>query len=163
MPDSPIKKFLEAGAQFSDVSRKQAESLVKNLVKAGEMSRKDAEEFVQTLVERGRERSERISATIQREVAKQVDAMKVQFEEVQQRVEQLARQVQGNAAPPATKKPAAKKPAAKPAAKKKPPAKKKAPAKKKSPASKKPATKTAPATKAVGSSGVRKVGTTRQA
>ena len=39
MVDSSLKKFIDAGAQFTDGSRKQAESLVRSLVNAGEVRR----------------------------------------------------------------------------------------------------------------------------
>ena len=93
MADSPIKQFIDAGVQFSEVSRKQAESLVKGLVKAGEVRRKDAEGLVQTLIERGRQTSEQIAEAIQKEVAKQVDVLKAQYAEVEARVEQLTQQL----------------------------------------------------------------------
>ena len=153
MADSPIKKFLEAGVQLSDVSRKQAEAVVKTLVKAGEVRRKDGEELVQTLIERGRETSEHIAAAIQKEVAKQVDALKAQFEGVEARVDELSRQLRGDATP--TEKAPAQQGSAKPASAKQARAKQ-ARAK---PGSAKPGS----AKQAVGSSGVRKVSTTRQA
>ena len=87
MAVSPIKKFLDAGLQFTEMSRQQAESLVKSLVKAGEVRRKEADELVQTLIERSRETSEHISALVQQEVSKQMAALASQFEEIEARVE----------------------------------------------------------------------------
>ena len=155
MANSTIKKFLDAGAQFTEMSKKQAESLVKTLIKSGEMQRKDADRVIQKLFARGKETTDKISALVQHEVAQQVSAFSERFDEMEDRVEALAKSLRGNAskvaatpAPaPAEKVPAKKVPAKKAAAAKVPA--KKAPAKK------------APA-KAVGASGVRKVATSRK-
>ena len=68
MPKSQIQKFIEAGMQFTEVSRKQAEAFVQSLVKSGEVRRKDAEQLVQTLVDRGRETTESVAAAVQAEI-----------------------------------------------------------------------------------------------
>ncbi len=170
MAPPSIQQLIDAGVEFTEMTRKQADAFVKQLVKAGEVPRRDAESVVKSMVDRGRETSERISTSVQREVAKQVGWMSERFDELEDRFEALAEsladRVPGMPAP--VKKAPAKKTAAKKAPAKKTPAKKtaakKAPAKKapakKAPAKKAPAKK-APAKKAVGSSGVRKVATTR--
>ena len=44
MTDSPLlKRLLDAGAQFGEMSQKNAEKLVNDFVKAGQLRRKDAE------------------------------------------------------------------------------------------------------------------------
>jgi polyhydroxyalkanoate synthesis regulator phasin len=143
MANSSIKKFLDAGVQFTEMSKQQAEGLVKSLVKGGEVRRKDAEHLVESLLSRGRDTTEKVAAMVQAEVAQQVAALTGRFEELEHRIESLAgsRKQASQAAAPA--------PAAKAAAKKAPA--KKAPAKQ-APAKKAPA---------VGSSGVRKVSSTR--
>ncbi len=163
MSNSTIKKFLDAGTQFTEMSKKQAESLVKTLIKSGEMQRKDADKVIQKLVARGKETTDKISALVQHEVAKQVTAFSDRFDEMEDRVEALAKSVRGRASkvaatPAPTQTPAAAAPAKKAPAKKAAAKKTAAPAKK-APA-KKAAAKKVPA-KAVGSSGVRKVATSR--
>jgi polyhydroxyalkanoate synthesis regulator phasin len=174
MANSPVQQFIDAGAQFTAMSKQQAESLVASLVKSGEMRRNDAEKLVQLLIARGKEVSERINAAVEAEVSKQMAAAKVRFAELETRVEALTKQVKSSAsnAVPAKATTAKTAPAEKPSAKKS--AAKKAPAKKttakkttakkstakNAPAKKAPAKK-APAKKAVGSSGVRKVSTSR--
>ena len=46
METSPIQKLIDAGIQFSDVSKKQAEKIVSQLVKAGDVQKRDAEKVV---------------------------------------------------------------------------------------------------------------------
>ena len=154
MADTPLKRLLDAGVQFSDMSRQQAESLVRNLVKEGEVRRKDAEDLVQSLIERGKETSEHIAATVQKEMSKQMAALTSQFEELERRIEALSQQLRGTT-PASAKKATAKKAPAK-----------KAPAKKataKKATAKKATAKKSTAKKATGSSGVRKVSTSRPA
>ena len=90
MAKSPIQKFLDAGVQFTDLSRKQAEGLVRSLVKSGDVRRKDAEQMVQTLVDRGRDTTERIASMVQQEVARQFAAFSEQFDELEDKIEAIA-------------------------------------------------------------------------
>ncbi len=87
MAKPTINRLLDAGVSFTATSRKQAEAVVKQLVKAGELQRKDAEAAVQALVDRGRETTERFSAVIQGEVAKQVGRLSEQFDALEDRFE----------------------------------------------------------------------------
>jgi polyhydroxyalkanoate synthesis regulator phasin len=164
MAKPQIQKLIEAGAQFSEVSRKQAEDLVSSLVKAGEVRRNDADALIQTLVERGKQTSEQILALIQRETAKQIAVIAARFDDLEDNVEDLAAQVrsmlnqQRGARPKVEARPAGTSSTKKKAATKKATTKKKA-------ATKKATTKKRAATKktssAVGPSGVRKVSTSR--
>ena len=157
MTKSPVQQFLDAGAHFTEMSRKQAETLVRNLVKSGEVRRNEAEKLVQSLLDRGRETSERIAAAVREDVERQVEIFTSRIEEIEQRIDELTRQLTGA---PAKKAPAKKKAAAKKAPAKKKAAAKKAPAKKaaaKKTPRKKAARKTAPAAKAA------KVTTSQQA
>jgi polyhydroxyalkanoate synthesis regulator phasin len=169
MANSPVQKFLDAGVQFTEMTRKQAESIVTSWVKSGEVRRNDAEKTIQQLIARGKETSEKINAMVEAEVSKQVAAARSRFDELEARIESLAKQVGfPTSSTPAKKAPAKKQAAAKKAPAKKQAAAKKAPAKKqaaakKAPAKKQAAAKKAPAKKqAVGSSGVRKVSATRK-
>ena len=108
MPNPTIKSYLEAGVQFTEMSKKQAESLVKALVKSGDVRRKDAEELVQSLVARGRETTEKISALVHSEVAKQMAALSGSVrrrrgqDRIADRVTEAQHQAVGAAALPAT-------------------------------------------------------------
>ena len=54
MAKPTIKSYVEAGAQFTEMSRQQAEAVVKRLVKSGDVRRRDTEHMVQTILIRGR-------------------------------------------------------------------------------------------------------------
>jgi polyhydroxyalkanoate synthesis regulator phasin len=210
MTKSTIKSYVEAGTQFTEMSRQQAEAFVKNLVAAGDIRRRDAEQMLQTMLSRGRETTSQLTALVQSEVAKQLSALSERFEDVESRLESLAASLRdglmgdggggptgrspapepssATSAPPHTtaqksgakksgakksatkagaKKSASKKSATKKSAAKKSSAKKssaKKPAVKKTSAKRSAAKKTsAEKSTAVGSSGVRKVSTSRSA
>src|SRR5262245_35329400 len=90
MAKSSFKSYVEAGSQFTEMSRQQAEALVRMLVKSADIRRRDAEHMVQTMLSRGRETTEQISAIVQAEVAKQLKVLSQRFEEVEGRIESLA-------------------------------------------------------------------------
>jgi len=212
MAKSTLKSYIEAGAQFTEMPRQQAEVFVKGLVKSGDIRRRDAEQLLQTLLSRGRETTDRVAALVQAEVARQMAALAERFDDIEGRVESMAasmritvsggggaRQSEAGAVPvptsssdasapaapaaavdqpasqqkPAAKKSAAQKSAAQKSGAKKSGAKKSAAKKsgaKKSGAKKSGAKKSAARRQAtssssdsVGSSGVRKVSTTRPA
>ncbi|MDA8057436.1 MAG: hypothetical protein M0032_05615 [Actinomycetota bacterium] len=170
------KRYLEAGAAFSQMTRSRAEELVQELVSGGELQRKEAQAKVEELIERSRKSSEALVGIVRSEVLAQLDALGIHgIEDVARQVAALlsrsgadmtggtARRSSGpatTAKAPAGKAPAKRAPAKKAAAKtaaKAPAAKapaKRAPAKKaaaktaaKAPAAKAPA-KRAPAKKA---------------
>jgi polyhydroxyalkanoate synthesis regulator phasin len=161
MAKNSLQKLLEASAQMGEMTRQQAEGAVKKLVKAGAIRRSETEAAVQAMLDRGRSFAE----AVQHEVTKQLGWLASRVDELEDQLESLVSRVNPGAGPAPAKKAPAKKAPAKRAPAKKAPAKK-APAKRaparKAPAKKAPA-KRAPAKKAVGSSGVRKVATTRPA
>ena len=131
---NPIRRLLDAGLQMSELTQANAERVVHELVKAGEVRRKDTEKVVREMLEHSREASERARVTVRDEVGKQFGAIAGRLDQVESLIEQLvARLTPGSpsagddAAPapaPAAKKTAAKKTATKTAPKKKAPAKK---------------------------------------
>ncbi len=139
-----FKRLLDSGMQFSAMTQSRAESIVKELVKQGEVRRKEAEEFVAALVERGRESTERLTQLIEEEVGRQISRFAAQLDALESRVGALTGVAsrRGPAAKAPAKKAVAKKAAAKRAA-----APAKAPAKKS--ATKKAVAKKAVAKKAV--------------
>ena len=158
-PHSIVKRLLDAGMQFTEMSQSSAEKLVNEFVKAGQVRRKDAGKTVQELVDRGRSSTEHLMASVQSEVSKQLARFADQVDGLEDRIEDLARSVgmmakqAAPAAPAAAKKAPAKKAAVKKAPVKKSPVKKAA--------VKKAPVKKAPARKAAGSSGVAKVVATK--
>ena len=102
-----LKRMLDAGMQFTEVSQKQAEKLVKEFVKAGQARKKDSDEMVRQIVDRGRTLSEQVVASVQAELAKQMGKFAARLDDVEGRVEALAAKV-GLAAKAATEKVAEK-------------------------------------------------------
>ena len=117
MTGSPLlKRLLDTGAQFTEMSQKNAEKLVAVFSKAGQIRRKDAEKTVQQLVERGRATTEHVISLIQAEVSKQLGRFAKRLDDVEARVEDVAGNL-GLASKVSAKKAApAKKAAVKPAA-----------------------------------------------
>lgn len=141
-----LKRYLDAGIQFSQMTQQRAEALVRDLVRAGEVQAEQTQSLVNELVERSRRNTDRLFEQISVEVHRQVDAAETARKDVaarmQSQIDELRRQLAR-----ATKRPAKKAPAKKKAGGKKKTAAKKT-AKKKAGAKKTAAKKTA-ATKSV--------------
>jgi polyhydroxyalkanoate synthesis regulator phasin len=140
---STLQQLMDSGVQFTEMSRKQAESAVKSWVKAGQVRRSEAEANVQMLLERGKETAAQIAEAVQAEVTKQLGWLANRVDDLEEQIEGfVSRLTPGQAAAPAKRTAAKKAPAKRTAAKKAPV--KKAPAKRtaarKSPAKKAAAT-----------------------
>ena len=72
MAKSTFQRLIDAGVEFTNITRKQAESIVKQMVKAGDVRKSDADKAVQELLSRGRETSDKWNETVQRELTRQV-------------------------------------------------------------------------------------------
>src|SRR3954463_6278591 len=122
-----IQRYLDAGMQFTQMTRARAEAIVRDLVKAGEVQAEQAQALVADMVDRSRKNTERLVEQIQNEVRKQVSVAefvtKDTVSRLQSQIDDLRKQLPGPMGGGQKKAPA-KKAAAKAA-----PAKKKAPAK----------------------------------
>ena len=132
-----LKKYLDAGMQFTSMTQAKAEALVKELVKAGELQTEQAQQAVTDLLDRSRKNTEAFIDQVRTEIANSADSLGLATIADITRLEKLIasiRPAEKAAAPAPAKKAAAKKAPAKKAAAKKAPAKKaaanKAPAKK---------------------------------
>ena len=67
-----IKRYLDAGMAFTQMSREKAEEFVKDLVKQGDVRRKEAEDVIEALVERSRKNTEDLVAIVRQEIADQL-------------------------------------------------------------------------------------------
>jgi polyhydroxyalkanoate synthesis regulator phasin len=138
-----LKKYLDAGMQFTSMTQAKAEGLVKELVKAGEIQTEQAQQAVTDLLDRSRKNTEAFIEQVRTEIANSADSLGLATIADITRLEKLIASIRpadkAEAPAPATKVAAKKSPAKKPAAQKA--AAKKAPAKK-------AAAKKAPATKA---------------
>ena len=140
-----VKRYIDAALEFADLTQSRAESLVKDLVKAGEVQSDQAREAVSDLLERSRRNSEKLMEIVRKEVRRQITSLGLASQADIDRVERRLSAMFGPAKKAPAKKAPAKKASAKKASAKKASAKK-APAKK-APAKKAPAKK-APAKKA---------------
>jgi polyhydroxyalkanoate synthesis regulator phasin len=67
-----LKRYLDAGVAFTQMTRSRAESIVKDLVKAGEVQQKQAQKQVDDLVERSRKNTEQLMEMIRKEITQQL-------------------------------------------------------------------------------------------
>lgn len=140
-----IKRYLDAGMAFTQMTQARAEAIVKDLVSAGEVQAQRAEELVNALVERSRQNTDRLLGQVRKEVRDQIANLGLATKEDVARIERkLDAPATGTTKTQATKKRATKKRATK-----KKSASKKTAAKK--PASKKSAAKKSAAKKSSGS------------
>lgn len=177
MAKSTLQRLVDSGLQISEMSRQQAESVVRQLVKAGEVQRRDAEDLVQRLLEMGRETTIRVAEQVEAELLRQVRQVSARLDDVESRVESLTSQLRaGDASPSGTsgetsaagdarsastaKKSDSKSKSGASKGSEKGPGKSKKGSKEAAGGAAEPARRPAPA---VGASGVRKVATTRAA
>ena len=115
--NDPFRRYIDAGAALTQLTRARAEELVQELMKNGEVQRKEAQSKVDDLIERSRKSTESLLSLVHAEVSNQLSSLGIGS------LDDLARQVasllgRGPSSPPTT---AAKKaPAKKTAAKKAP-------------------------------------------
>jgi polyhydroxyalkanoate synthesis regulator phasin len=164
-----VKRYLDAGANFTELTQRRAEAIVKDLVKTGEVQAEQAQQAVQDLLDRSRRSTERFLELVRHEVRAQVAglglASKKELARLEKRIDVLRPKPAAKNSPAkkttakkttakktTAKKTTAKKTTAKKTTAKKAPAKKttakKAPAKKT--AARKTAAKKAPAKKSAG-------------
>src|SRR4051812_17085925 len=141
-----LKRYLDAGIAFTQMTRARAEGIVKELVKAGEIQRDQTQERVDELMDRSRKNTEQLLQLVRSEIRQQFSAMGLATQDDIRRIEA---RLNAGGAPRATgtakrstakKSPAAKRPAKKSTATKATSTKasaKKAPAKKTAGTSKK--------------------------
>src|SRR5687768_1359633 len=127
MAQNPLlRRYLDAGMQFTQMTQQRAEAIVKDLVKAGEVQAEQAQAVVSDLVDRSRKNSERLIDQVRREIRSQISNLGLA---TQDDIARLERKIDRKTA------------AARPAPRKTAPPKKATPAKKAAPARRAPATK----------------------
>lgn len=67
-----IKRYLDAGMAFTQMTQARAEAIVKELVKAGEVQAQRTEEVVNALVERSRKNTDKLLEVVRKEVRDQI-------------------------------------------------------------------------------------------
>ena len=101
-----LKRYLDAGVAFTQMTRSRAEAIVKDLVKAGEVQTEQAQQTVQELVDRSRENTERLVEMMRKEVRSQVQSLGLA---TQADVARLERRIDGLRSGASAKKAPAKK------------------------------------------------------
>ena len=105
-----FQRYLDAGRAWTEMTRDQAESTVKDLVKAGEIQQKRAKKAVDELLERSRKNAEDLSKLVRSEIQNQISSLGIATKDDLARLERKLTRSSG------TKKAAAKKTTAKKAA-----------------------------------------------
>ncbi len=85
------RKYLEAGAVLSHVTRVRAEEIVRELVNAGDLQRGQAEDWIDDLVERSRRRTEDLLALVRHEVDAQLEHLGITTEDLTAQVLEMVR------------------------------------------------------------------------
>jgi polyhydroxyalkanoate synthesis regulator phasin len=106
-----LKRYLDAGMAFTQLTQARAEAIVKDLVNAGEVQTGQAQATVADLIERSRENTERLLAQVRRDLRDQVSNLGLATKADIARLERQIASVKspGNAASKSTKKAPAKK------------------------------------------------------
>jgi polyhydroxyalkanoate synthesis regulator phasin len=150
-----LKRYLDAGLAFTQMTRTRAEGIVKDLVKAGEIQREQTQERVEELVDRSRKNTEQLIDIVRKEISQQLRQLNVVTRQELNRLESRlgrggSRSGGTTAGPKPTPTAAAPVKKAAKAVNKAVKKTAKAPAKKATPAKKAPAKKATPAKKAGG-------------
>jgi DNA topoisomerase-1 len=70
-----LKKYLDAGLAFTQMTQQRAEAIVRDLVKAGEVQAEQATQRRNDLVERSRQNTEKLVEQVRREVRDQIRSL----------------------------------------------------------------------------------------
>ena len=108
-----LKRYLDAGVAFTQMTRSRAESIVKDLVKAGELQQKQAQKQVDDLVERSRKNTEQLMEMVRKEITQQLSSVGIATKED---IARLEAKIDGAKSSAPAKKAIAKKAPAKKAA-----------------------------------------------
>jgi polyhydroxyalkanoate synthesis regulator phasin len=74
MPSEQWKHYLQAGMDVTEVTRKRAEQIVRDLVKNGEVQAHEAQQRVEELLERSRKTTEAFGERVRTEVQRQMES-----------------------------------------------------------------------------------------
>jgi polyhydroxyalkanoate synthesis regulator phasin len=98
-----LKRYLDVGMAFTELTRARAERIVKDLVRTGEVQRERAQENVDELLERSRKNTQAVADLVRRELKTQVTrlglATKDDVSRLERKVDALASRSGASAAP----------------------------------------------------------------
>ena len=81
------QQYLDAGRAWTQMTREQAEAVVKDLVKAGELQQKRAKKAVDELLDRSRKNAEELRKTVRHEIQSQISSLGIATQEDLARLE----------------------------------------------------------------------------
>jgi polyhydroxyalkanoate synthesis regulator phasin len=70
-----LKRYMDAGLAFTQMTRSRARAIVQDMVKAGELQREQTQEWVDDLLERSRKNTEQMLDLVRKEVRQQLASM----------------------------------------------------------------------------------------
>jgi len=88
-----IKRMIDAGLQFTQMTQARAEEIARDLQESGAVRFDEVQSTVSELMERGRDNTEQLLGLIQREVSKQLANFGVDVKDLEARVEELHQRV----------------------------------------------------------------------
>ena len=74
-PSDPWKRYLDAGMEITNLTRRRAEKIVKEFVKEGTVRGEQAQERVEELLDRSRKASEQLLGVVRTEVTRQMQSL----------------------------------------------------------------------------------------
>ena len=102
-----LRRYLDAGMAFTQLTRARAEAIVKDLVKAGELQREQTQDALEDLLERSRKNTDQLRDLVRKEIREQLASIGLATKDD---IARLERKLSGGAktAAPAKKAPAKK-------------------------------------------------------
>lgn len=70
-----LRRYLDAGMAFTQLTRARAEAIVKDLVRAGELQREQTQDRVEDLLERSRKNTDQLRDLVRKEIREQFAAI----------------------------------------------------------------------------------------
>ena len=70
-----LRRYLDAGIAFTQMTRQRAEDIVRDFVKAGEVQSEQTQQLVEDLVNRSRENTERLVETVREQVRSSIGTL----------------------------------------------------------------------------------------
>jgi len=102
------QQYLDAGKTWTEMTRAQAETVVRDLVKAGDLQQRRAKKAVDELLDRSRKNAEELRKIVRKEMQSQISALGIATQEDLKRLERKLSKA-GSSAKTAPKKASATK------------------------------------------------------
>ena len=103
-----LRRYLDAGMAFTQLTRARAEAIVKDLVKAGELQREQTQDALEDLLERSRKNTDQLRDLVRKEIREQLASIGLATKDDIARLERKLSGGGAKTAAPAKKAPAKK-------------------------------------------------------